>query len=88
MNPRKIRYYGPDDQHTVTKIVVGTTLNPEPEYLEALIREIERARGARDGARDRRIEGMIQWVQALNPARGRSLRAAWGSRRKTSRNAA
>lgn len=77
INERKVRVWGPTDPHTVTKIVVTTTLNPEPEYLAALAREIALTSAGRGRLRDNQIEGQIAWIVALNPALGRTLRGTW-----------
>lgn len=73
-NPKKIRCWGPTDQHTLTKIVVSSTLSPTMEYLSTLRPEIERARAGQSTSTDVRLEGRIGWVQSLNPKLAHRLR--------------
>ena len=70
---RKTKLFGPSDRHTVTKIVVSSSLQPEPEYLKQLasaLRDYHRTRSSRSRAS---IVGRIQWVKRLNPELGASL---------------
>ncbi len=74
VNMRKRRLWGPEDRHTVTKIVVTSTLNPEPEYLSALAEEIKKSRMGSSSLTFNQLAGRIAWIQALDPALGQRLR--------------
>jgi hypothetical protein len=74
INLSKRRVWGPSDRHTVTGIVVDTTLNPTPEFLRDLTRLLI---GLNDGdcrLTATNIVGKINWVTSLNPVLGAALR--------------
>lgn len=74
INQQKRRVWGPDDPHTVTKIVVSSSLNPNPDYLEALTAALEQY-GEGDGTLNRNeLLGRISWVNQLNRELGSRLR--------------
>lgn len=75
--PAKCRVWGPADPHTVTKIVVTTELNAEPEYIAALTAAIRNCR--QDAAMLERLRGQIAWVKALNRRSGHMLEALLAS---------
>lgn len=70
-NPAKCRAWGPGDPHTVTKIIVTTELNAQPEYIAALTDAIRDCR--HDAAMLERLRSQIAWVKALNPRSGHAL---------------
>lgn len=75
VNLKKRRVWGPDDPHTVTKIVVNSGLHPNPDYLESLVHSIEQA-GARDlGISTPQLLGKIAWVSQLDSELGSRLRS-------------
>ncbi len=74
INQKKRRVWGPNDPHTVTKIVVNSSLNPDPDYLEALTAALEDY-GEGVGMLNRNeLLGRISWVNQLNPGLGSRLR--------------
>lgn len=72
-NPAKRRVWGPNDPHTVTKIVVSTTLNPTPEFLKALTQHLVRMRTGQCQLTDAQIRGKINWVAEVNRVLGRTF---------------
>jgi len=79
-NKRKTRCWGPREPHTVTKILVASSLSPTQEYLNALKHELKRSHD-HISLRDRnRLEAKIGWVSALNPALGEQLERTAGGR--------
>jgi len=81
INKRKTRCWGPGDRHTVTKILVASSLSPTPEYLNALKNELKRS-NSHMSLRDRnRLRAKIGWVRALNSALGKQLDRMSGGRR-------
>jgi len=80
-NKRKTKCWGPRYPHTVTKIVVASSLSPTREYLDALKGELERSDG-HISLRDRnRLRAKIGWVRALNSALGKQLDRTSGGHR-------
>lgn len=79
-NKRKTRCWGPGEPHTVTKILVASSLSPTQEYLTALKHELRRS-DDHISLRDRnRLKAKIGWVRALNPALGKQLDRTDGGR--------
>ncbi len=79
INQQKRRVWGPNDPHTVTKIVVTSSLNPNPDYLEALTSALEEY-GEGVGMLNRNeLLGRISWVNQLNPELGSRLRQRYDS---------
>jgi hypothetical protein len=74
-NQRKCRVWGPNDPHTVTKIVVNTTLNPTPEFLEALTIHLCQLEAGNCRSTPAQLRGMVNWVSRLNPPLGQRLDA-------------
>jgi RNA-directed DNA polymerase len=71
-NPSKVRKFGPDEPHTITKIVINTTLNPTPEFLRALYEQLRRFENRKLISAES-LKGKIEWVRQLNPGLGRIL---------------
>jgi RNA-directed DNA polymerase len=76
-NALKNRVWGPDDPHTVTKIVVTTELNPSPEYVQALTHELLRLDLGTNLLTATQVRGQIAWVGKLNPRIGAKLLNRW-----------
>jgi RNA-directed DNA polymerase len=72
-NPLKTRAWGPGNQHTVTNIVVTTTLNPTPEFLKALTHHLTQLVIGSCRLTEQQLRGKIRWVTTLNPQLGRTL---------------
>jgi hypothetical protein len=72
-NPKKRRVWGPEDPHTVTKIVVASTLHPKPDYLHALARELVRAHRMKGLVSKASLRGKIAWIARLDPTLGKAL---------------
>jgi RNA-directed DNA polymerase len=77
-NQRKCRVWGPNDPHTVTKIVVNTTLNPTPEFLEALTTHLCQLEAGNCRLTQAQLRGMVNWVSRLNPLLGKRLASRLG----------
>lgn len=72
-NPDKYRVWGPNEPHTVTKIVVTGALNVTEEFMDALISEMKHL-ADRDGPLSKeQVLGRIAWVNQLNPERAAEL---------------
>jgi RNA-directed DNA polymerase len=72
-NSAKRRVWGPADPHTVTKIVVSTSLNPTPEFLRALSAQLDSLEIGNCRLTYEQLRGKINWVKDVNQALGRSL---------------
>jgi len=72
-NSAKRRVWGPADPHTVTTIVVSTTLNPTPEFLRALSAELDSLEAGSCRLTQDQLRGKINWVKDVNQALGHSL---------------
>jgi RNA-directed DNA polymerase len=72
-NSKKRRVWGPNDRHTVTKIVVNTKLNPEPEFLHALSMHLTRLEAGNCQLTEAQLRGKINWVTSLDKELGRSF---------------
>jgi hypothetical protein len=74
INSRKLKTYGPEDVHIVTKIIVGpTSLHAMPAY----VREVNLAisaygRGSKDASAVS-LQSMVHWVESLNASQGAVL---------------
>lgn len=75
VNAKKKRIWGPNDKHTVTKIVVAASLNPNHDYLKALVSAIASLGHGRSGISTDELRGRVAWVERLNPTLGAELRA-------------
>ncbi len=73
VNSNKVKIWGPEGQHTVTKIIVSTELNPNPEFLAALTNELKKMEIGKGQLSLSQIRGKIEWVRTLNPRLGREL---------------
>jgi hypothetical protein len=73
VNRQKYRNWGPTDPHTVTKIVVASSLQPTREYLLALTRELARLKRGESGMSVDALRGRIAWVRRLDAELGASL---------------
>lgn len=73
INTRKRRDWSPGRPATVTGIVLSTTLNPEPEFLDALASTLADLKRGECELTEAQIVGKIAWVEALNPALGRKI---------------
>jgi hypothetical protein len=69
----KRRDWGPDDPHTVTGIVVGMSLGPEPEFLEELVKTIISASPSELQRLQASLSSRIAWVRRLDRALGNLL---------------
>lgn len=74
VNPAKRRVWGPNDRHTVTKIIVSSSLHPNQDYLEALVHELGRLRHGEFRLSVNRLRGMIDWVARLDADLGFRLK--------------
>jgi RNA-directed DNA polymerase len=75
----KNRVWGPADPHTLTKIIVATELNAQPEYVQAISTELSRLAVGANLLTPAQIRGRIAWVGALNPKAGTRLLKRWSS---------
>lgn len=79
-NDAKRRVWGPGEAHLVTKIVVTTTLNPDPEFLKDLSHHLFLLKSGDCSLSTEQLVGRVGWVKALNKALGarleRQLRSA------------
>jgi len=76
-NGIKNRVWGPGDPHTVTKIIVTTQLNAQPEFVQAVATELSRLGVGTSLLTPAQIRGQIEWVRALNPKQGARLLKRW-----------
>jgi hypothetical protein len=81
-NSAKRRTWGPNDPHTITKIVVSTTLNPTPEFLATLVAHLCSVEAGSCRLTEKQLRGKINWVRDLNPPLGRSLEMRLGRTRR------
>lgn len=72
-NPSKCRVWGPSNPHTVTGIVVTSTLTTSREFLGALSEHLTRLKHGNCRLTESQIRNKINWVSSLDPVRGRSL---------------
>lgn len=72
-NEAKCHVWGPSDRHTLTKIVVNSSLSATPEYLKSLGKLLSALRSGDCRLTDDQIRGKIAWVSALDPDLGRLL---------------
>jgi RNA-directed DNA polymerase len=73
VNASKTRSWGPADPHTITKIVLGTTLNPEPEFLADLVTILRKCEAGDTSVSLPEIRGKIDWIRQLNPSLAKPL---------------
>ncbi len=85
-NPIKQRIWGPNDPHSVTKIVVTTELNPDPEYIRAITNELEKLGRGVSSISIEKIHAKIGWVKALNPVKGKQLERIWHRQKSKNRS--
>src|SRR5688572_26526417 len=69
-NPLKTRAWGPGNPHTVTSIVITTTLNPTPGFLKALTDHLTSFAAGSCRLTIQQLRGKIRWVKSLNPQLG------------------
>jgi RNA-directed DNA polymerase len=74
LNAGKTQTWGPDDRHTITNIVVSSSLHPEPEYIDSLCAALRDYRNSSRSLSAASLQGKINWVMRLNPAEGARLR--------------
>jgi len=63
----------------LTKIIVATELNAQPEYVQAISTELSRLAVGANLLTPAQIRGRIAWVGALNPKAGTRLLKRWSS---------
>ncbi len=74
LNPSKERHWGPGGPApTVTGIVLSNSLQPEPEFLRAVTRELWRAARGRSSLTSQQLRGRIAWVTQVDPGLGQRL---------------
>jgi hypothetical protein len=73
----KNRVWGPADPHTLTKIIVTTELNAQPEYVQAIATELSRLAIGTNVLNPAQIRSRIAWVRTLNPKVGTRLLKRW-----------
>jgi RNA-directed DNA polymerase len=72
-NPDKRRVWGPDDQHTITKIVVNTSLNATQEFLDALTMHLAQLKKGECNLTTSQLRGKLNYVTDLKRLHGREL---------------
>ena len=70
INEAKKRVWGPNDPHTVTKIIVASSLQPNEEYLHDLTQELETYDPRAGALNKNQLLGKIAWVMQLNAELG------------------
>ena len=81
-NKAKRRDWRPGQRPTITGIVIGSTLQPEPEFLENLIVALIDAAGGNWRLTPDQIQGAISWVHACNPKLARNLQVKLANAKK------
>ena len=69
----KARIWGPDDPHSVTSIVVNTSLNATPEFIAELAKFLAQLDHGNCRLSRQQLRGKVAWVKSLNRELGLQL---------------